>query len=132
MKRIVLTLALVLVVMVTGLATAKEASAATSISGTVTANGYRQPGVDIHVYRAAAGGAWQSLGRMGRTDSLGRYNVGGLSNWFYYQVLAHGVYGQCFIGVPPTIWQGWSQVLWATGGPRGANIYMSYVTTVAC
>jgi hypothetical protein len=132
MKRIVLTLVVVLALSVSALAGASQASAATSISGAVTANGYRQPGVFIYVYRQAPGSPWEYSGVTTQTDAEGRYSVSGLSNWFYYQVLAHGVFGKCNIGVPVQIWQGWSQPLWATGGPRGANIAMSHVNSIYC
>ncbi len=107
-----------------------DAAAATSISGTaVTDTGSRVSGARIYLYRYESG-AWRNLGWVATTSSTGTYYIGGLSNWYWYVARAYKVFGSCFTGA--AIYDGWSQMLWATGGARGANIRLSFVRWVYC
>ena len=102
-----------------------DAAAATSISGTaVTDGGTRAGGARIDVWRSSDGASWTDVATV-TASSTGAYSVGGLSNWFYYKVTAAKIFGACGISSMP-IYGGVAQVLWATGGPRGANIRMFF------
>jgi hypothetical protein len=77
-------------------------------------------------------GAWQNIGQFATSGPDGRYTVVGLSNWFYYQVRAYTVVGRCGIGMALPIYDGWGQPLWATGGARGSNVYVSHTGYFYC
>jgi hypothetical protein len=109
---------------------AAEASAATSVSGIVTENGVRAAGATVTLYRAPSGGYYQAIATT-KADATGRYSFSGLSNWYWYQTGATKSYGGCQIG-RFAVYVGWGAQLWATGGPRGSNINMTFSHYAYC
>ena len=104
-----------------------DAAAATSVQGTATTSGgTRAAGAAIWLYRYTSSG-WQSLGQRTTANANGAYFIGGLADGWYYQVRAYKVFGVCAPGVSRPVYDGWSQMLLAGGGARGANIRMDHV-----
>jgi hypothetical protein len=82
------------------------------------------------LWRAQSGGYYQRIATT-TADSSGRYSFGGLSNWFYYKVAASKSFGGCAIGYY-ALYYGEGAELWATGGPRGSNVHMTFSRYVFC
>lgn len=107
-----------------------SASAATSFSGAVTYNGNRIAGATVTVFRYD--NAWVRTSVRTTTDASGRYTVGGLSNWRHYQLEAYRSANYCSpLGYFQTF-RGYSQVAYAEGGARGANIAMGFEGNWSC
>jgi hypothetical protein len=107
-----------------------SASAATSFAGTVTHNGSRVAGATVSLWRHD--GYWVSTGIKTTTDASGRYYIGGMSNWKHYQLEAAKAVQYCTSLGFVQVFRGWSQVAYAQGGARGANIALGWERNVSC
>ena len=115
----------------TGLVASANANAASSITGVVYANGYRQPSTTATLFRWTNSG-WVRTSLKTTTSSTGRYTFTGLADNVSYSVEGYQAYGRCFIGTGVDAWRGYSRVVDARGGAYGANITMAFEQHITC
>jgi hypothetical protein len=130
-RRLVALGALALCALAPSVVGADQAAAATSISGTVYADGYRQANATIAIQRWN-GSAWTFTGRTARTGSTGGYSVTGLGDGWYYRVRATKTFGACFIGSGLTYYGAEGNYFLAQGGARGSNVHMRWMGFNPC